>query len=162
MIKERVKAGDQTSAKTLAKEIVGARKAKDRIYTAKAQMNSVGMQLQANLSMAKVAGHLAKSTEVMKMMNDLVKLPELNKIMMALGAEMTKAGIIEEMINDTFDKDDQLEAEAEVEIDKILDEILIAGPKVGESPLDLPREKEATVEKEDEDLFNRLQALKTG
>ncbi|GAM21077.1 hypothetical protein SAMD00019534_042520, partial [Acytostelium subglobosum LB1] len=161
MIKERVKAGDQKSAKTLAKEVAAARKAKERIYTAKAQMNSVTMQLQANLSMAKVAGHMAKSTEVMKMMNNLVKLPELNKIMMSMGQEMMKAGIIEEMINDTFDRDDQLEEEAEQEVSKILDEILISGPKVGVDALDVPVQEEEPAVKEDDEIFNRLQALKT-
>ncbi|EGG20246.1 SNF7 family protein [Cavenderia fasciculata] len=162
MIKERVKAGDPKSAKVLAKEVVGSRRAKERIYTAKAQMNSVSLQLQSNLAMAKVAGHLAKSTEVMKFMNDLVKLPELSKIMMAMGAEMTKAGIIEEMITDVFDKDDELEEEAEQEVNKIMDEILIQGPKVSDSSLEIPKEEEEKVDEKDDEIMNRLKALKTG
>ncbi|EFA79153.1 SNF7 family protein [Heterostelium album PN500] len=163
MVKERVKAGDQKSAKTLAKEIAAARKAKERIYTAKAQMNSVSMQLQQNLSMAKVAGHLAKSTEVMKMMNNLIKLPELNKVMMAMGQEMMKAGIIEEMISDAFGSQDELEAEAEQEVDKILDEIMITGPKVSEESLETTTTTtEEQPVKEDDEIFNRLRALKTG
>jgi len=162
MIKERVKAGDKTSAKTLAKEIVNSRKAKERIYVAKATMNSVSMQLQSNLAMAKVAGNLAKSTDIMKMMNDLIKLPELNKVMMAMGSEMTKAGIIEEMINDVFDRDSELEEEAEMEVDKIMDEILTSGPSVASNPLETPVEQTKVNEKEDEELYSRLNALKTG
>eukprot|EP01132_Coremiostelium_polycephalum_P000927 gene927-1170_t len=160
LIKERVKAGDNVNAKTLAKEIVKSRKAKERMYTAKATMNSVAMQLQSNLAMAKVAGNLAKSTEVMKMMNNLIKLPELNKTMMAMGAEMTKAGIMEEMISDVFERDDDMDAEADQEIDKIMDEIIAPAPKVSDSPLDLPKEP-ADAQKDDDELFNRLKALKS-
>ncbi|KAF2073708.1 hypothetical protein CYY_004996 [Polysphondylium violaceum] len=162
MIKERVKAGDKTSAKTLAKEIVNSRRAKERIYVAKATMNSVSMQLQSNLAMAKVAGNLAKSTDIMKMMNDLVKLPELNKVMMAMGSEMTKAGIMEEMISDVFDRDEDLEEEAEIEVEKIMDEILTSGPRVSSNPLETPAEPVKVNEKEDEELYSRLNALKTG
>ncbi|KYQ96939.1 SNF7 family protein [Tieghemostelium lacteum] len=164
MIKERVKAGDHASAKTLAKEIVKSRQAKERMYTAKASMNSVAMQLQSNLAMAKVAGNLAKSTEIMKLMNNLVKLPELNKIMMAMGSEMTKAGIMEEMISDVFDtQNEELEEDAQMEVDKIMDEILKTGPQVSSTPLETPQQQQQVSNpKEDEELFNRLKALKTG
>ncbi len=48
-IKELAKKGDKQSAKVLAKEIVQSRKAKERIYKSKAQLNSVSMQLSQNL-----------------------------------------------------------------------------------------------------------------
>jgi charged multivesicular body protein 3 len=38
--------------------------------------------------MVKVAGHLQKSTEVMKMVNDTLKMPEIQRTMM----EMSKGG----------------------------------------------------------------------
>jgi hypothetical protein len=38
--------------------------------------------------MLRVAGHLQKSTEVMKLVNDTMKLPEMQKAMM----EMSKGG----------------------------------------------------------------------
>jgi hypothetical protein len=38
--------------------------------------------------MIKVAGHLAKSSEVMKLVNDMIKLPVLRQTMM----EMSKGG----------------------------------------------------------------------
>ncbi|KAF6102724.1 charged multivesicular body protein 3 [Phyllostomus discolor] len=68
----------------------------------------------------------AKSTEVMKAMQSLVKIPEIQATMRELSKEMMKAGIIEEMLEDTFESmDDQEEMEeaAEMEIDKILFEI---------------------------------------
>ena len=48
------------------------------------------MQLQQNLSMMKVAGVLQRSTQVMAMMNNLIRLPQLNKVMMAMAREMEK------------------------------------------------------------------------
>jgi len=56
----------------------------------------------------------------------LVKIPEIQASMRELSKEMMKAGIIEEMLEDTFESmDDQEEMEeaAEMEIDKILFEI---------------------------------------
>ncbi len=40
--------------------------------------------------MAKVAGTMQKSTQIMEMMNNLVKLPQLHATMMAMGQEMMK------------------------------------------------------------------------
>uniref|UniRef100_A0A4W2CCL8 Ring finger protein 103 n=1 Tax=Bos indicus x Bos taurus TaxID=30522 RepID=A0A4W2CCL8_BOBOX len=74
----------------------------------------------------RVAGSLQKSTEVMKAMQSLVKIPEIQATMRELSKEMMKAGIIEEMLEDTFESmDDQEEMEeaAEMEIDRILFEI---------------------------------------
>jgi charged multivesicular body protein 3 len=51
-IKELAKKGDKQnlqSAKTLAKELIRSRKAKERIYQSKAQLNSVSMQLSQNM-----------------------------------------------------------------------------------------------------------------
>ena len=44
-------------------------------------------------------------------MNELVKLPQLNKIMQTMSAELMKAGIIEEMISDSLDSLDDEELE---------------------------------------------------
>jgi charged multivesicular body protein 3 len=71
----------------------------------KAQINSVSMQLQQNLgrfflffltpeATYKVAGAMKKSTEIMHMMNNIVKVPELQMIMMTMAQEMEKVGFI--------------------------------------------------------------------
>ena len=62
----------------------------------------------------------------MKAMQSLVKIPEIQATMRMLSKEMMKAGIIEEMLEVTFESmDDQEEMEeaAEMEIDRILFEI---------------------------------------
>jgi charged multivesicular body protein 3 len=53
--------------------------------------------------MVKVAGTIQKSGEVMKSMNDLMKVSKLQAGMMDLAKEMTKAGLIEDMVDDVMD-----------------------------------------------------------
>lgn len=48
-IKLLAKKGDLASAKILAKELLRSRKAKERLYKSKAELNSVSMQLTQNL-----------------------------------------------------------------------------------------------------------------
>lgn len=88
--------------------------------------------------MAKVTGSLQKSTEIMKLSNQLVKLPQISQAMREMSMEMTKvrravasvvlfltgvqAGILEEMMDDTLavEEDEELEEEADAEVDKVL------------------------------------------
>lgn len=86
--KDAAKRGDMASAKFIAKEVVQSRRAVGRLYMAKAQMTSVGTSLTEQVAMIRVAGTLDKSTEVMKGVNKLMKIPELQKSMM----EMSKGG----------------------------------------------------------------------
>merc|ERR1711916_330565 len=102
-MRQAAKNGDTTSAKILAREYVRANKAITRLHTSKAQMNSVIMSMEANLAMARVTGCLQASTEVMASMNSLVRVREISGVMQAMSEEMMKAGLIEEMMDDTFE-----------------------------------------------------------
>ena len=57
----------------------------------------------------------------MQAMQQLVKLPEVAKTMQDMSREMMKAGIIEEMLEDTMEsmEPEGLEEEAEEEVDKV-------------------------------------------
>lgn len=48
-IKDAAKRNDTVVARTLAKELIRSRKAKERLYTSKAQMNSVVMSLRSSM-----------------------------------------------------------------------------------------------------------------
>ena len=48
-IKDAAKRNDNVVARTLAKELVRSRKSKERLYTSKAQMNSVVMSLRSHM-----------------------------------------------------------------------------------------------------------------
>jgi charged multivesicular body protein 3 len=111
--------------KILGREIVQTRRAKDRILTAKSQLNSVSMALQTSISMIKLQGVLSTSTEVMALMNGLVKFPEVRETMTNLAREMERAGLIEEVVSDTFSvvDPDSLEFEADEEVNKVISEL---------------------------------------
>lgn len=87
--------------------------------------------------MFKVTGTLQKSTEIMKLSNNLIRLPQMSQSMREMSSELmkvrtfklTQAGILEEMMNDTLDSsvlgEDQqeLEEEAQEEVDNVLREL---------------------------------------
>ncbi|KAM7362750.1 vacuolar protein sorting 24 [Cochliomyia hominivorax] len=135
-LKQAAAKNDRDTCIILAKEIVGARKAINRIYTSKAHLNSVQLQMKNQLATLRVAGSLQKSTEVMQAMQNLIRYPELAGIMRDMSKEMMKAGIIEEMLEETMEsleETEEMEEEAAKEVDKVLWEI--TNGKLGEAPL---------------------------
>ncbi|EPQ59423.1 vacuolar sorting protein VPS24 [Gloeophyllum trabeum ATCC 11539] len=124
-VKQLATKGDVKSARILAREVVRSNRQKDRLSVSKARLGSIGHQLQEQLAMAKVTGSLQKSTEIMKLSNSLIKLPQISQTMRQMSMEMTKAGIMEEMLDDTLEMDDdeELETEADAEVDKVLFEL---------------------------------------
>nr|CAG4649721.1 EOG090X0EF4 [Scapholeberis mucronata]SVE93906.1 EOG090X0EF4 [Scapholeberis mucronata] len=169
-LREAAKKGDKEVCMILAKEVLHARKAISKIYTSKAHINSVSMQMKNQLATLRIAGSLQRSTEVMKAMQQLIKIPEVAATMRDLSKEMMKAGIIEEMLEDTLEgleDTEELEEAAQQEVDKVLWEIT-AG-QLGKAPAavtdSLPvSEPVGAVADEEEDLEemqSRLQALKS-
>lgn len=158
------KDGRQDACKIVAREIVRTRAARDRMLMAKAQINSVNMQLQTQAAMVRAAGCMKKSTEVMACMNKLVKLPELQKTMLEMQREMERSGLIEEMVGDALDDldGDDVEEETELQVNKVVEELagdLFKGQT--DAPTALP-EQQAEPAEADDDLDTmkaRLQAL---
>nr|GMD71271.1 probable acyl-activating enzyme 5, peroxisomal [Ipomoea batatas] len=141
-IKEAAKRNDMGSAKALAKELVRSRKTVNRLYENKAQLNSISMHLGESVAIARTVGHLSKSAEVMKLVNNLMKAPEVARTMQEFSKEMTKAGVIEEMMNDAVDNaldSEDIEEETEEEIDKVL--TAIAGETAAELPEAVRKQK---------------------
>lgn len=107
----------------------------------------------------------------MQAMQTLVRVPEVANTMRDMSKEMMKAGIIEEMLDETFESmedTEEMEDAAQEEIDKVLWE-LTAG-KLGEAPAPpiteaggsqpLPQPVESD-EEELEEMQSRLSALKS-
>ncbi|XP_035273448.1 charged multivesicular body protein 3-like [Anguilla rostrata] len=171
-IKDAAKKGQRDVCVILAKEIIQSKKAISKMYATKAHMNSVMMNMKNQLSVLRVAGAMQKSTEVMKAMQNLVKIPEIQATMRELSQEMSKAGIIEEMMEDTFEsmEDEDMEEAAEAEVDKILYEITAGAlGKAGKVTDALPEPEPAGAaagpesEEEEEDMEgmqSRLAALR--
>ncbi|WZZ90405.1 hypothetical protein YC2023_118984 [Brassica napus] len=86
-------------------------------------------------AVARTVGHLSKSAEVMKLVNNLMKAPQMAATMQEFSKEMTKAGVIEEFVNDAIDN--ALDSEnMEDEIDEEVDQVLTA--IAGETAAALP------------------------
>lgn len=90
MIKQVAKRNDTKSARMLAMELYKAKKQKQRLYQSKAQLNSVGLQIDEAFALRKIEGTMKSSTGIMKDMNTLIKMPELMGTMNALGQELVK------------------------------------------------------------------------
>ncbi|CAG8294530.1 unnamed protein product [Penicillium nalgiovense] len=162
--------------KVFARELVRIRKQTARLNTSRAQLQSVGMQVNEAFSARKIQGSLQKSTGIMKDVNTLVRLPQLSATMQQLSSELVRAGIIEEMVDDaTMDPSvfEDEEDEAESEIEKILQEVLqgklaqaqpVTAPPV--SKISEPESPQAEEEFEDQEatlaqMRGRLEALKS-
>ncbi|XP_060532149.1 charged multivesicular body protein 3 [Cylas formicarius] len=170
-LKEAAKKNDNDTCIILAKEIVKARRAVNKIYTTKAHINSVMLQMKNQLATLRVAGSLQKSTEVLNAMQSLVRVAEISKTMQEMSREMMKAGIIEEMLDESFeiDNSEEMEEAAQQEVDKVLYEITEG--KIGEAPSVPPTQVENEHEPETlrdeeneselEEMQSRLAALKS-
>jgi len=150
----------------LAVELIRIRRQSTRLATSRAQLQSVGMQVSEAFSIRKIEGSIKASTSIMKDVNTLVRLPELTGTMRELSMELVKAGIMEEMIEDSLpDGELDMNDEVEEEVDKVLDEIM-AGRQRTEAPAapvtepELP-EPEPLVDEGLEDMRQRLAILKS-
>lgn len=161
-IREAAKRNDMGSAKALAKEILMSRKAVNRLYENKAQLNSISMHLGESVAIARTVGHLSKSAEVMKLVNNLMKAPQMAATMQEFSKEMIKAGVIEEMVNDALDSaldSEDIEEETEEEVDKVLSEI--AGETVAQLP-EAVRKERARVSAEKESTSREEETIAEG
>lgn len=110
-MKQLAKKNDIKSARMLAKEVVRTNKQKNRLTMSKARLGSIQMQMQhqactsgssechhimllttglLSAAMVKVTGAFQKSTEIMKVSNQLIKLPQLSATMREMQMEMMK------------------------------------------------------------------------
>ena len=161
-----------SETRIFARELIRVRKQSARLQTSKAQLQSVSMQINEAFSIRKIEGSIKASTGIMKNVNALVRLPELTGTMRELSQELVKAGIIEEMVGDALPDSELLEGEdeeAEMEVDKVLSEVLKDKLPQQEKPLDeLPTANvpvEAEEEEDQEEMLaamrGRLEALKS-
>ncbi|KAJ7908307.1 vacuolar sorting protein Vps24 [Mycena leptocephala] len=169
-VKQHAARGDVKSARILAREVVRSDKQKDRLSVSKARLGSIGTQLAQQMAMIKVTGSLQKSTEIMKLSNSLIKLPQISQTMREMSMEIqSQAGIMEEMLNDTLDmeEDEELEDEADAEVDKVLAELTdgklgLAGSAGTELPSVQDKLEEEETERTMEKYRQQLNGLLSG
>lgn len=179
-LKAAAKKNDKDVCLILAKELIRSKKAKNRIHVAKSQINSISMIIQEQMATVQMAGSLQRSTEVMKSMQNLVSVQNISATMQDLSREMTKTGIIGEMMDDAIEEaidEEPIDEEAQAEVDKIMSELSAdTGAKLVNAPSTAPAiakqaEEQATtskepvaVEEDDEEMKKmkrRLEMLKS-
>ncbi|KAM5345737.1 hypothetical protein ACJ41O_011598 [Fusarium nematophilum] len=162
----------QQEVRDFARELVRARKTSSRLVTSKAQLSSVQMQVNEAFAVRKIEGSIRASVGIMKDVNTLIRLPELAGTMQELSVELMKAGIIEEMVEDSLPADGDMlmeDDEAEGEVDKVLGEILKdrKEPKMPVAPVPEPQKPQEEEEEEEDaeammdQMRNRLEALRS-
>ncbi|KAG6024177.1 hypothetical protein E4U41_001834 [Claviceps citrina] len=129
----------QRDVRDFARELVRHRRASARLVTSRAQLCSVQMQVNEAFAVRKIEGSVRASAAIMRDLNSLVRLPEFAVTMRDLGAELIRAGIIEDMVGEALPEDNEDEdallslgdEEAEGEVDRVLGEILKTGAGTG-------------------------------
>eukprot|EP00823_Brevimastigomonas_motovehiculus_P004026 TRINITY_DN2578_c0_g1_i1.p1 TRINITY_DN2578_c0_g1~~TRINITY_DN2578_c0_g1_i1.p1 ORF type:complete len:260 (+),score=64.01 TRINITY_DN2578_c0_g1_i1:93-782(+) len=147
-IKAAAKKQQTKACSTLAKSLIKTRKVKDNLLEGKTRINSVILQMKTQLATMKFAKITSKCVPIMQSMQKLVSLPQIRETTTAMAREMTKAGIIDELIEDSVSAldDESLEKEAEEEVDAVLYELTKG--ELGKLPTLKTREKEKETQEE--------------
>ena len=101
--KQLMKQGHQDAVMPIVQELVHSKKAKSKLLKTRTQLESISRQIDLQIAQVKVCGAFSQSAEVTHMLNQVVKLPELNATMVKLQQEMQKAGMAEEAVDDAID-----------------------------------------------------------
>lgn len=127
LIKRSAKQNDLKAVRVYAKELYQINKQYTRMYTSKAQLDSITMKVEEVYKMKNLTNSMFVSTGIMKEMNSLVRLPQLQTTVIELEKELMKAGIMTEMVDDTFEnldmnEEDEMNEEVEEQVNKIIEE----------------------------------------
>lgn len=167
LIKRSAKQNDTRSVRIYARELYQINKQYKRMYTSKAQLQSVGMKIDEAFRMQSLQENMALSAGLMREVNSLVRLPYLQSSMMELEKELVKSGLISEMIDDTMEmvtEDEDMEEEAEQEVKKIVDQYTSSKlDELDDIPADeLPGKEEEIVpdDKIDDEADNMLNEMR--
>ncbi len=122
----------------VATSIVKARNTRDRMMQSSARVNSVILTLEHSASQLRVAQTMQTSSVLLKNMQSLMSVPQMQQLCVAMSKEMMKAGMIEEAVGEIMEPDEDMKAEAEEEVNKVgpgstplgMTEQLLDGPKL--------------------------------
>jgi charged multivesicular body protein 3 len=136
----------------LAKELVRSRKAVTRLLENRATLDALDMQIADSLRNYRLSKTIKASGEMMKTMNKLVKLPQLQNTVKEMSREMEYAGFVSECMNDAIDAAVDREDYDEL-ADEAVDQVLleICGDTLSEAAT-VPLAKVKTLERKEKDM----------
>ncbi|KAI5964632.1 VPS24 [Candida pseudojiufengensis] len=123
LIRKSAKEKDYKSAKLYAKELININRQYNKLYTSRTRIDSITMSINEQYSMNKLTKSIHASTSIMKDVNQLIHIGAVSQTMQELSKELTKAGVINEMMDDMVDleiEDEDLESESAEQVDKII------------------------------------------
>ena len=173
-LKQRAKlatSSNDTTLKTLAKQLVQIRQQRSKLQSTKAQLGAMGMHATVTASQIAAASAIGSVTETMKVANSAMDVKQTTKIMTEFQRENERMEVKGEMMDDmlasAFDGD-EIEEEADQVTNQVLAELGVEldSQLVGlNAPSKKPAQGELTTEEQDAlddvlpDLKARLNAL---
>lgn len=162
-LKQRAKvasSNNDTTLKTLAKQLVQVRQQRTKLQGTKAQLGAMGMHATVTASQIAAVSAIGSVTDSMKVANKQMDMKETMKIMSQFQAENERLVVKEEMMDDAltaaFD-DEGVEEEADQVTSQVLAELGVEldGQLAG---LDAPMKKPATgtTEQAEQDVLDEV------
>lgn len=151
-VKTLMKQGHSDAIMPLVKEIAASKRSRSKLLKTCYQLDSMVRQIDLQIAQVKVCGTFQKSAEVTKMMNQMVRLPEMQATMMHLQEEMMKSGVMEETIDEAMDMvQEDVEAEdQELAVKLVFNSIAAETSKQTGKPIEqIPIEQEELEENPD-------------
>eukprot|EP00486_Rosalina_sp_Unknown_P005299 CAMPEP_0201571250 /NCGR_PEP_ID=MMETSP0190_2-20130828/13929_1 /ASSEMBLY_ACC=CAM_ASM_000263 /TAXON_ID=37353 /ORGANISM="Rosalina sp." /LENGTH=215 /DNA_ID=CAMNT_0047995691 /DNA_START=18 /DNA_END=665 /DNA_ORIENTATION=- len=165
-MKRLAKQGQNQSVRVLAKDIVRMRQTQANFIKMKCELTSLSHQLDTVQANKQLMDSMKNISNIMPMINNQIKLPELQTVIRKFDEEHMKSEIKQEMMDDMMDSALDHDSDAEDElIDKVMAEI---GIEIDSNLQNVPnkqlKDKQDEIaneneDKADKDLQNRLDAL---
>lgn len=137
-IKKMAKDGQMDAVKIMAKDLVRTRRYVKKFILMRANIQAVSLKIQTLRSQNTMAQAMKGVTKAMQTMNNQLKLPQIQKIMMEFEKQSEIMDMKEEMMNDAIDDamgDDDDEEESDAVVAQVLDEL---GLQLTDQLTDLP------------------------
>lgn len=155
-----VKGMNDSALKSMAKNLVQIRNQKDKMYSSKAHLSSVGMQATSMATQVAATSAIGDVTGAMVKVNQAIDAKEMTKIMTDFQRQNevmeVRQELMDDALTDAFDAD-EIEAEADEVTGQVLAELGIEMDQqmVG---LSAPSQMPAGAEVEEEDAMPDLKA----
>merc|ERR1719315_653012 len=133
------KQGQMDAVKIMAKDLVRTRRYVKKFMLMKANIQAVSLKIQTLKSQNSMAQAMKGVTRAMQKMNNQLKLPQIQKIMMEFEKQSEIMDMKGEMMEDAIDDvmgDEDDEEESDAIVNQVLDELgLQLNDKLGDAPV---------------------------
>jgi hypothetical protein len=99
-----IKQGQTENAMPMVQSIAHARRARSNLLKTSTQLDSLVRQIDLQLAQLKVTGCFKQSAEITHMMNQMLRLEEVQAVAQQMNMEMANAGLIAEMVDESLEQ----------------------------------------------------------